>query len=366
MIKVSVYKRRSRSAKDANKYYLYLKFTPAILNPATMKTTRYESLDIYCYRVPETADQEAYNKEMMEKAEARRCQRQISIVNEDFGFIDKSVNMEDFLAYFESLVPSGNSKALSAFIHFYRFTNGRCLFGNLNVFLCEKFRAYLLNEAAGRRGRISSNSAAGYFSVFRGVLKEAYRTRKIKENLNDFLEKIPTKQPKRTYLTLKEVKQLNSTPCRFPILKRAAMFSVLTGLRISDIKTLEWKHITTAPDGEPCIIKKIVKSNRDEVIFISREALELCGKPSEGLIFEGITKDLAYRELGEWVKEAGITKHVTFHVFRHTNATLLMASGNDIYTVSKMLTHRNVGTTQIYADVVDELKRNAANSLSLK
>ena len=56
MIKVSVYKRRSRSAKDANKYYLYLKFTPAILNPATMKTTRYESLDIYCYRVPETAD----------------------------------------------------------------------------------------------------------------------------------------------------------------------------------------------------------------------------------------------------------------------------------------------------------------------
>jgi hypothetical protein len=112
MIKVSVYKRRSRSAKDANKYYLYLKFTPAILNPATMKTTRYESLDIYCYRDPETADQEAYNKEMLEKAEARRCQRQISIVNEDFGFIDKSVNMEDFLAHFESLVPSGNSKAL--------------------------------------------------------------------------------------------------------------------------------------------------------------------------------------------------------------------------------------------------------------
>ena len=98
---------------------------------------------------------------MLEKAEARRCQRQISIVNEDFGFIDKSVNMEDFLAYFESLVPSGNSKALSAFIHFYRFTNGRCLFGNLNVFLCEKFSAYLLNEAAGRRGGSAATAPLG-------------------------------------------------------------------------------------------------------------------------------------------------------------------------------------------------------------
>ena len=55
-----------------------------------------------------------------------------------------------------------------------------------------------------------------------------------------------------------------------------------------------------------------------------------------------------------------------FHMLRHTYATLLITNGTDIYTVSKMLTHKNVATTQIYAEVVNQKKRDAANSISLK
>ena len=55
-----------------------------------------------------------------------------------------------------------------------------------------------------------------------------------------------------------------------------------------------------------------------------------------------------------------------FHCLRHTYATLLITNGTDIYTVSKMLTHKNVATTQIYAEVVNQKKRDAANSISLK
>ena len=69
--------------------------------------------------------------------------------------------------------------------------------------------------------------------------------------------------------------------------------------------------------------------------------------------------------LKEWLKEAGIKKHITFHCFRHTYATLQIAAGTDIYTVSKMLTHKNVSTTQIYADLVDAKKRESANKISL-
>ena len=69
--------------------------------------------------------------------------------------------------------------------------------------------------------------------------------------------------------------------------------------------------------------------------------------------------------LKPWLQKAGITKYITFHCFRHTYATLLIAGGMDIYTVSKMLTHKNVATTQIYADLVNEKKRAAAETIKI-
>lgn len=57
---------------------------------------------------------------------------------------------------------------------------------------------------------------------------------------------------------------------------------------------------------------------------------------------------------------------ILFHCFRHTYATLQLAAGTDLYTISKMLTHSNVGTTQVYADVVNDLKRKASEQITLK
>ena len=57
---------------------------------------------------------------------------------------------------------------------------------------------------------------------------------------------------------------------------------------------------------------------------------------------------------------------VLFHCFRHTYATLQLAAGTDLYTISKMLTHSNVATTQVYADVVSDLKRKASEQITLK
>lgn len=54
------------------------------------------------------------------------------------------------------------------------------------------------------------------------------------------------------------------------------------------------------------------------------------------------------------------------HCFRHTYATLQLAAGTDLYTISKMLTHSNVATTQVYADVVSDLKRKASEQITLK
>ena len=104
----------------------------------------------------------------------------------------------------------------------------------------------------------------------------------------------------------------------------------------------------------------------DAILPISEEALALCGERGEGQVFKKLTPNLVAAHLKDWIKAAGITKHITFHCFRHTFATLQLAGGTDIYTVSKLLTHSNLATTQVYAEVVNELKRDASERISLK
>ena len=70
-------------------------------------------------------------------------------------------------------------------------------------------------------------------------------------------------------------------------------------------------------------------------------------------------------KLLQWVMRAGITKNITFHCARHTYATLQLTMGTDIYTVSKLLGHRELKTTQIYAKVIDSKKKEAANKIHL-
>jgi site-specific recombinase XerD len=69
--------------------------------------------------------------------------------------------------------------------------------------------------------------------------------------------------------------------------------------------------------------------------------------------------------LKQWVLDAGITADISFHCFRHTYATLQLNGGTDIFTVSKMLGHKDLKTTQIYAKIVDKTKREATNRIIL-
>jgi len=79
---------------------LYLDYYPAIRNPYTMKMSRREFLGIYLYAKPRNEQQRMFNQEMLNKAEAIRCIRVQSLINEEFGFVDKNKQKVDFLAYF--------------------------------------------------------------------------------------------------------------------------------------------------------------------------------------------------------------------------------------------------------------------------
>ena len=163
-----------------------------------------------------------------------------------------------------------------------------------------------------------------------------------------------------------EVKLLVATPCKIPVLKQAVLFSCMTGLRISDILQLSWEHIQMGQDGGYLIRMCTEKTEEETNLPISDETLALCGERSEGLIFKGLKRHMVNHPLKEWIKSAGITRRITFHSMRHSFATLLAANGVDILTISKMLTHKSVKNTQIYAKVVDERAREASMVISLK
>lgn len=65
--------------------------------------------------------------------------------------------------------------------------------------------------------------------------------------------------------------------------------------------------------------------------------------------------------LGEWMQKAGIQKHITYHCSRHTAATMLLTLGADLYTVSKILGHRSIRMTEVYAKIVDKKKIETMN-----
>jgi len=363
-IKVTLRKREYPSGKVS----LYLDFYPAIKNPRTGEESRREYLGIYITKSPRSPYERKVNATKMKQAEAIRAQRELSLINEQYGFIDKGKFKTSALEYFQSLLGTRDKKWLIVYEHFERFTKSKCTFADLNIELCNGFREYLLtaNRMHSKKLKISQNSASSYWSTFRAFLAIAYKDGYLKENINDNLDKIEAKESRREYLTMDELKRLYNTPCDPPVLRSASLFSCLTGLRISDILQLRWEDIQVFPDGGKCIRLCTEKTETEATIPISQEALDLCGEPGTGLVFKGLTRLIVNTKLKPWLKECGIEKYITFHCFRHTYATQLIAGGMDIYTVSKMLTHKNVSTTQIYADLVNEKMRAAAETIKIK
>ncbi len=346
---------------------LYLDYYPPIRDPETMKMIHKEYLGIYILQEPSNQIQREYNEEMLLKAEAIQAMRIQSVINEEYGFLDKRKQKGDFLAYFRSFLMKKDQKWRIVYNHFEKFTNGKCTFAEVNVNLCRKFRDYLLNahQLKYPKKKLERNSAAGYYSTFRGLLKIAYRDKMIRENVNDFLEKIEYKDVKKEFLTAEELGKLASTPCEIPVLKAASLFACLTGLRISDILQLEWKHIVPSPEGGYSMRLRTEKTETETTLPISDEALELCGRRRTGKVFDNLERSMIQHPLKKWLKQAGIEKHITFHMRRHTFATTVgILNGLPIETLSRMLGHTNIKTTQIYAKILDSKICEDVNLLS--
>jgi len=176
---------------------------------------------------------------------------------------------------------------------------------------------------------------------------------------------IGKRESEREYLTLEELRALVKEECRFEVLKRAFLFSCLTGLRWSDVQKLKWSEVQNTVEGWRITFHQ-QKTGGLQYLDIPEQAKEYLGAQGgpDQLVFEGLSYS-SYHNLALhcWTMNAGIKKHITFHSARHTFAVLQLTLGTEIFTLSKLLGHCELKTTQIYAKIVDEKKREAVNRI---
>lgn len=215
---------------------------------------------------------------------------------------------------------------------------------------------------------LSQNTQHNLFMKFKYVIRKAVKADVIAVNPLDKLE--DSDKPKeedgtREFLTIEEIKKLIATECKNNVLKRAFIFCCLVGLRYGDISAITWGELEQGNNGETLLRFKVKKTKRGETFPVSDEALKWLpdrgAATNEDVIFVLPKNDSANRQLSRWVKLAGINKQITFHCSRHTAATLNLSLGTPIETVSKLMGHTKISTTQIYAKIIDDKKKEAVN-----
>lgn len=204
---------RQRAIRN-EKISLYLDYYPAIRNPETMTMSRREYLGIYIYANPKNELERNFNIEMLNKAEAIRCLRVTSLINEEFGFLDKNRMRQDFLAYFKKIADKKEDKWSFVYQHFKFFVHDKCTFADITIEFCNKFRDYLLTAHSLKHTDkpLNQNSASAYWGVFRSLLKQAHRDKYLRENINDYLDRIEENEVKKEYLTPRRTEALGSIP----------------------------------------------------------------------------------------------------------------------------------------------------------
>ena len=336
------------------------------------KRTR-KSLGLTLYTTPKNQLEKRENKLAYEIAERKRAEAVLEIQDRSVGIVRKDFSKDNFVDYFEKKAlerfeSKGNYGNWDSSLKHFKKCFGKVVqVQQVDMDLVHRFKNYLEFEAETKSEQpLSQNSRHTYFNKFKACLGQAYRERVIKDNLADYTQGLKQGETQREYLTFEEIKRLIATECRYPILKQAFLFSCYTGLRWSDVQKLKWTDLRHDNDKGYQIIFKQKKTGGQEYLPINESAVALLPDQQEAKekVFIGL-KYSAYHNVAlfKWVAEAGIHKRITFHCARHTNAVLLLENGADIYTVSKLLGHKSISTTQIYAKIVDSKKMEAVNNL---
>ncbi len=349
----------------------------------------YETLNLYL--VPEIDDDtKRQNKNAMAKAVAVKSERMLGIEAEAKPLTNNEIATSKTLLdtideYISEKEATGNySKScirnirqmrhiMSRYMEHSHYNDIRLLEVGKKFVLgyVDFLRKGYLSESSCNNGEILAPSTQHMIqNIFNTFLKVMHRRGAIPSNPMDRLdsrERIAKPIVIRDALNVDELRAISEVYTGSPCTKQAFMFCCFTGLRYSDVSSLTWKDIRKTDKGLSIFMLQ-QKTKKYTVIPLGEQAMkwlpERGARLNEDHVFPISTLGCCDRVLKHMAKRAGITKHMTFHTARHTFATLAFEAGGELLTVSSLLGHTNVKTTERYAEVKMTKKVNAVNLVS--
>lgn len=334
----------------------------------------YENLNLYLVK-PLTAIDRRQNDQTLQLAQNIKAEKILELQKISNGVPVYKLDYS-FIVFFKAMMKERyNSKGNyenwdSALQHIEIFTSDEDVtFRQITPEWLTRLKNYLMDcRALNTEKKLAPNSAYSYFNKVRAALRRAYEEEYIPYNPAQRVRGIKPAETNRENLTLEEVQKIALTPCDNAELKKAFLFSALTGLRWSDVTALTWAQIEHSELTGHFIRFNQKKTKGREFLPISQQARDVLGPSGipNVVIFDRLKYSVTTNvQLGRWMRRAGILKHITFHCARHTHATLLLSQGVDIYVLSKMLGHKKVSTTEIYTKVLNNNKVEAANKIPM-
>jgi site-specific recombinase XerD len=306
-----------------------------------------------------------HNKDTMRLAEICRAKRELQIVSGEWGILDLGSNKKTLYNLAKEMSDSGkySIRISSVLPYLEKYPGGKTAqISRINKKWVEHFQDFLLKY-------LSQNTARNYILGVCQVLNKAVQENIILKNPGHGVEIVKKQESERIFLNIEEMQKLANVEAKTDLekdVKKAFIFACYTGLRVSDLITLTWGNIEHSP---PQIVKNQKKTGVRVYIPLhktARTVIEDNALHDHGeLIFPWLKVIRNNRNLylTKWAERSGISKCIGWHTARHTFAVKSLESGADIYTVSKLLGHTDITTTQVYAKATDKMKREAVNAL---
>ncbi|MFA6335162.1 MAG: site-specific integrase [Bacteroidales bacterium] len=339
-----------------------------------------ENLNLYLTPA-RTPSERQKNSETLSLANKIRYEREQELLEDRKGYRLKKGYSVNFLDYFNSYIDKYTKKDI------------RNIRGSL-----ERFKSFLAEHYPALKDYITPNNidkdmmiafvdylkqhskgvgAWSYYQRFKKVVNHATEHGIFKKSPCTGVScKTDDTSLRKDVLSVEEMQQLITTTYngQSDQIRRAFIFCLYTGIRFCDVKCLRYSNVDFS--------NKLLRFEQDKTkghsgqsivtIPMKEDLLFLIGEPpkneegqpdTNALLFLLPSHNACLKSLSHWTTRAGITKHITWHCARHSFAVNILNNGANIKTVSSLLGHSSLKHTEKYTRAVDELKKEAVDSL---